>query len=124
MVRDVLHEAISSVGLSRDGKCVLAGCLDSTCRLIDTQTGRLMNQYQGHLNTNIKLECCFSNTDALVMSGCESGSVFFWDLVHAEKPAHVLHQAHEKAISSIAYHPEKLSMLLTASYDGVAKVWQ
>ncbi|GBG80471.1 hypothetical protein CBR_g30933 [Chara braunii] len=50
VVTDHLDQAVTSVSLSNDGYCVLAGCLDSKLRLLDRRTGELLNEYSGHQN--------------------------------------------------------------------------
>lgn len=39
-----LLEPVTSVCVSRDGQCTLASCLDSTLRLMDKDSGELLNE--------------------------------------------------------------------------------
>ena len=44
---DDLHHPITSMALSHDDHCVLAGCLDGSLRLLDRVSGELLAQYTG-----------------------------------------------------------------------------
>jgi hypothetical protein len=45
----------------------LAGCLAAPMRLLDRDSGEELATYSGQVNTNTKLECAFTNTDAYVV---------------------------------------------------------
>lgn len=45
MIVDHIGQPVTSVVFSRDGQCVLASSLDSTIRLLDKDTGELLNEY-------------------------------------------------------------------------------
>jgi len=118
-------DAVVSVSLSHDGKCVLAGCLSGKAAarlvLLEKATGEMLNEYRGHANASYPIQSSFAHTDAYVASGSESGDVMFWDLVAGGKPVHTL-RGHAKAVASIAFHKED-PVLLTASYDSTVRVW-
>ncbi|KAI5399842.1 hypothetical protein KIW84_064970 [Lathyrus oleraceus] len=76
-------QSVNCISLSNDGNCILAGCLDSTVRLLDRTTGELLQEYKGHTNKSYKLDCCLTNTDAHVTGGSEDGFVYCRDLVDA-----------------------------------------
>ena len=44
LVQDALHEPVTGVRVSADGNCLLASCLDSTVRLIERESGNLLNE--------------------------------------------------------------------------------
>eukprot|EP00243_Klebsormidium_subtile_P007971 TRINITY_DN3631_c0_g1_i2.p1 TRINITY_DN3631_c0_g1~~TRINITY_DN3631_c0_g1_i2.p1 ORF type:complete len:158 (-),score=15.98 TRINITY_DN3631_c0_g1_i2:64-537(-) len=117
---DHLGQPVTCVSLSNDGNCILAGCLDSTLRLIDRASGDVLNEYRGHTNKSYKLGSCFSNDDAVVLSGSEDGQVFCWDLV--EEATRTAFQAHAGTVTGLAFHTAQ-PCLLTCSVDGTAKVW-
>ena len=54
------------------------------------------------------------------MCGSEDGSVHIWDLVEAKLLTQL--RGHTGPVCSISCHP-KGAALLTASYDGTAKLW-
>jgi len=65
---DDVHHPVTSLRLSNDGNCVLAGCLDAPLCLLDRETGEELATYRGHVNAQAnKLDCAFTNTDAYVV---------------------------------------------------------
>ena len=74
---------ITHVSVSNDGKCMLASCLDSKLRLLETDTGELLNAYSGHEATSMRAEGRLSHDDACVLSTSEDGRVVAWDIVLA-----------------------------------------
>ena len=44
---DDLHAPVTSIALSHDDHCVLAGCLDGFVRLLDRVSGELLAEYKG-----------------------------------------------------------------------------
>ncbi|KAK9162680.1 hypothetical protein Syun_003582 [Stephania yunnanensis] len=119
-ISDNLGQPVNCVSLSNDGNCVLAGCLDSTLRLLDRTTGELLQEYKGHTCKSYKTDCCLTNSDAHVVSGSEDGSVFFWDLVDASVISSF--RAHSSVVTSVSYHPIDCCMI-TSSVDGTIRVW-
>uniref|UniRef100_A0A7S0N1I4 Anaphase-promoting complex subunit 4 WD40 domain-containing protein n=1 Tax=Pyramimonas obovata TaxID=1411642 RepID=A0A7S0N1I4_9CHLO len=120
VVTDDLHHPVTSVRLSNDGNCLLAGCLDARLRLLDRGSGEELAAYAGHANASAKLDCAFTGTDGCVLGGSETGEVLFWDLVDANVVARM--QAHTKAVVGLDYHPTDVG-LATCSVDGTAKLW-
>ena len=45
MIIFLTAEALTSVSLSRDGQCVLVSTQDSTLKLMDKDTGEMLNEY-------------------------------------------------------------------------------
>jgi WD40 repeat protein len=74
---------VTHVAVSNDGKCLLASCLDSKVRLLETDTGELLNAYSGHHATSMRAEARLSHDDACVLSTSEDGHVVAWDIVQA-----------------------------------------
>ena len=71
------------MAVSNDGKCILASCLDSKVRLLETDTGELLNTYSGHHAASMRAEGRLSHDDACVLSTSEDGRVVVWDIVQA-----------------------------------------
>ena len=78
---DLIGEAVTNVKFSHDGNCMLASSTDSSIKLLDLQSGSMLNEYKGHANDQYKVEACFTNDDAYVLSGSENNEVVIWDLV-------------------------------------------
>ena len=107
--------------MSNDDNCILVGSLDNSLRLLDKESGELLNQYRGHSNTNYKIASCLDNTDAYVLSGSEDQKIYIWDLVDAKVLKEL--EGHSRAVSALAYHPSSPE-LLSGSFDGTVKVWR
>ncbi len=118
---DNLQDPITSVRVSEDQNTYLATCLGGAIRMVDIHSGAVLKEYRGHEHSAFKTEACFESDHAGILCGSEDGSIVHWSLlsgaVTSRTPA-----AHRKAISSVAYHPEK-PIFLTASYDGTVKCW-
>ncbi|KAF1742005.1 hypothetical protein MXB_264 [Myxobolus squamalis] len=116
LTTDCLGRPIGSCKLSRDKLSILTSCLDSAVRLIDKETGAVLNTYKGHKNNDYKVESSFVSNDSHVVSGSEDGRIVFWDLVSAKIIKEI--PAHSGPVVSLSYSP-KNNRLLTASSDGV-----
>ena len=104
-----------------DGACLLTSSLDGVTRLIDKETGDVLNVYLGHQNTKYRLEnTTNAPTDTMVISGSENGFLHYWDFVEAQVISKV--HAHSRAVLSVSYHPSR-DMLLTSSADGHVILW-
>lgn len=97
----------------------------------------MLQEYKGsHTHETFKLESCISGDDMHVISCSEDGFIVDYNLVsgtcyartsslidtipNTSKSNVSTHLS--TALSSLSYHP-KLSLLLTASYNGCVKVW-
>eukprot|EP01104_Vermistella_antarctica_P014135 TRINITY_DN4403_c0_g3_i1.p1 TRINITY_DN4403_c0_g3~~TRINITY_DN4403_c0_g3_i1.p1 ORF type:complete len:321 (-),score=58.93 TRINITY_DN4403_c0_g3_i1:76-1038(-) len=117
---DHISKPVTCVSISKDTNCLLVSTLDDCIRLLDRETGELLNTYKGHRNHVYTLGSCFSNDDAFVISGSEDHSIHCWELVDA-KPEQTM-EGHSKAVACVAYHPTEC-MLLSGSADGSVAVW-
>ena len=117
---DCMGEPVTSVCFTNDGQCILASSLDSSIRLIDKDTGGVLNTYKGHINKEYKIDSTLMSRDSHVISGSEDGCLYFWDLIKAEITTKVT-SAHGGVIYTLSRHPTK-NYLLTAAMDSV-KLW-
>mmetsp|Transcript_12170 Transcript_12170/g.18379 ORF Transcript_12170/g.18379 Transcript_12170/m.18379 type:complete len:320 (-) Transcript_12170:135-1094(-) len=116
----VCSEGVVYVKPSYDMNCALSTCLGGTLKLTEIRSGRLLQSYTGHVHSVYKTEAHFTSDDGRVLAGSEDGKVHCWDLVKGSLLT--TFKAHNRAISSIAYHPT-LACFLSASYDGSIKFW-
>ncbi|XP_037090310.1 WD repeat domain-containing protein 83-like [Pollicipes pollicipes] len=120
LVTDAVGEAVSCLTLSRDGQCLLVGCMDATVKLLDRESGELLNEFSGHKNAQYPLASCLDAADAHVLSGSEDGHVHCWDLVSGKVIAKLVH-AGADVVHSLAFHPSR-AVLLTAA-GGATFLW-
>lgn len=124
---DDLHHAVVHVAQTADGSCVLAACLDSTCRLLDRETGKLLGAYRGHMNNAAKIECCLTPADSHVLCGSEDGRIMAWDLESGGLEG-TLETGSSGAVVALSMGRTTASrepdVLVSGQADGVIRVWQ
>jgi mitogen-activated protein kinase organizer 1 len=130
LTTDRIGPPLTSLALSHDHNCVLVSALDDCVRLIDRNNGgsggsvTVLNEYRGHTNSRFKVESSLTHTDAHVVSGSEDddASVVVWDLVDA-KVVMRLTGGHSLVPCSVACHPTREDLLLSAGCDGNVILW-
>lgn len=87
-MRDVIYsflrgstEPVTSVVPTQDNQTYLVTSLDSHIRLMDMSSGRLLNDFTGHVNTAYRCRGCFGHAEATVVCGDENGMIWAWDLM-------------------------------------------
>jgi len=127
---DQMKEPIACIRLSHDESSVLATCIGGevlatgSVRLVEISSGRLLQEYQGHVNNSYKTESCLSCDDVHVLSGSEEGNIWVWNLITGKVNTKLcIRNAHKKAVSSLSYHPN-LPFFVSSSYDGSVKCWK
>jgi len=110
---------------TQDGQTWLVTSLDSHVRLMDAITGKMLNDFVGHENSSYRCRACLDHTEANVMCGDEQGQLWVWDLLDAK----VLQpnpppRAHGKVITWTEQNPADANEFVTASADGLVKIWR
>jgi len=118
---DFVGKPVSCVKFTRDSQCVLTSAQDATVKLMDKDTGEMLNEYAGVKNSNYKIEACLNQTDTHIISGSEDGKVYVWDLVEAKLCDQLDHQT-PRPVHSLSHHPSQ-PILLTATVDSL-HVWE
>jgi mitogen-activated protein kinase organizer 1 len=121
---DDAGSSITGMAPTIDGQCLAISCLDGCIRLMQLDTGELLNTYSSsHVAGQYGLECCLTSNDATIVSGSEDGKAVFYDLVSAKCVQRL--QGHTRPVCSVATDPrrEYSSSVVTAGYDGNAIVW-
>jgi len=117
LTSDEMGQSITSVRFTGDGQGLLVSCLDSSVRLIDKDTGEILQQYTGHTNKEYRIDCCLDHTDNFVFSGSEDGIVYMWSLVEGQLLSRLEHTSC-RVVHSLAPHPSK-PWLITAAQNNV-----
>ena len=129
LTADSVGSPISALALARadGGATALVACLDGRLRLLDAQTGALLASYTGHVaSAGIRTDCfILPPSDGTVGVGSEDGSVVGWDLGTEKVTDRVVAVASlgSGPITSVAVHPVDGRTMVTASTDGVVRVW-
>ena len=122
---DAFGPPVTSIALSSDRQCLLAGLLDDRLALLDRAEGTMLRSYCGHKSQGVRLGACFTDDDAHVVSGSEDGRVVLWDLVGGDVVASVDAaggMAAASPVHAVAWHPNGACML-TAAGSGPVLVW-
>lgn len=120
LTADFLGSIVTCVSLNRDGMCYLASCSDNTIKLMDKQTGELLNSYKGHKSGDYQTESCISSDGNLVFGGSVNGDIFIWDFLTADVKLIKTHGAF--VVQTISAHPKNLVFLTGAA--NTVKIWQ
>ncbi|KAF6019587.1 hypothetical protein EB796_022113 [Bugula neritina] len=120
MYSDYLGGPISCATFTKDSQCTLAGLQGDAIRLIDNDTGKLLNEFSGHSNSEYKLECCMNSKDNYIYSGSEDSAVYIWDLITGKIISKLQHDY--RVVHSISFHPTE-EKLLSASL-GCVYLWE
>lgn len=74
-------DPVTSVVPTLDSQTLLVTTLDSHIRLMDMTSGKMLNDFTGHMNDSYRCRACFGHGEAAVICGDEGGKVWAWDLL-------------------------------------------
>ena len=74
-------DPVTSVVPTQDESTYLVMTLDGHIRLMDAITGKLLNDFTGHVHTSYRCRACFGHGEASVIAGDEDGAIWAWDLL-------------------------------------------
>ncbi|XP_055544555.1 WD repeat domain-containing protein 83 [Wyeomyia smithii] len=100
---DTIGVPITHIVQTKDGQCILAACLDSTIRLVDTDSGELLSEYRGHKTEDYHIECGVIQSDSSIISGSSEGCAVIWDLLEGTELRRL--QMKSGVVHSLAPHP-------------------
>ena len=136
---DNFNAPTTSMAPTKDGQCLAVNCLDSTIRLMELESGELLNIYSGsHRGGNYQLETSILANDSMIATASEDGYCTFYDLVTSKCVSHLNTSSSSSMLSasissnsssssyyccSIACHPKQSSIMVTSNYDGTTQVW-
>ena len=103
-----------------DGSLAATSDVAGVIQVWDLRTGKSILGFEGHAEQVIGLD--FSPNGYSLASCSGDNSVRIWDL-RAKKCVDIL-PGHEKLVSSVKFDRRNGSVLMTSSYDCVAKIWR
>lgn len=124
------HGAVVGVSLARDGEWLLSSSADGTVRALDLVTGTshpvLVLPEDSCSSDDSSTLCCHTPVSEhdghVLLCGAEDGAVRLVDCRAPGVPAHTA-LLHTAAVNSIAMHPCRTDVFLTASDDGYCALW-
>jgi mitogen-activated protein kinase organizer 1 len=120
---DNFGSPVMSMAHTKDGNCLAVSCLDGTIRLMELETGELLNTYNSHHTAGqYGLDVDVLADDATIITGSENGACALYDLVRANM-VQVLDGPARRPTCTVATHPKQSSVVVAASYDNSTVVW-
>lgn len=109
---------VSNVGFSMDGRYIVSGANDHTCKIWDVASGVCVQTLVGHTGNVI---CVALSVDGLhVVTGSGNGECKIWEISTGICRAELL--GHKDAIWSVDFSPNG-ERVVSASSDTTCKVW-
>lgn len=87
LIKCWLPEPVTSVVPTQDSQTILVTTLDSHIRLMDNTSGKMLNEFTGHINNSYRCRACFDHAEATVICGDENGKIWAWDLLDVSNVA-------------------------------------
>ncbi len=105
-------------GFSRDGERLLAGGNDGRARLMDSETGEVLQVFEGHEDWIMAVDA--SPVEDIAVTASRDGTARLWDLEKGE--ARAVLAAHDGMVWDAAFRPDG-NVVATAGSDGLVAVW-
>lgn len=112
--------AVYCVAFQPDGSLALSGGLEGHARVWDLRTGRSVLLLRGHVRSVLAAD--WSPDGHTAATGAGDNAARIWDIRAAGKCAAVL-PAHAALLTAVRFDPSTGGTLLTASHDGLIKLW-
>lgn len=108
---------VTNIVFSKDGSSLLSASSDSTLRIWDIGTGKMISKFQ--CGRSIPLTIDVHPNNQFVACGCEDGRVILWDASTTPNDAHGLwcQSAFDSRVTDVKFS-EDGSLLLASSIDG------
>lgn len=103
LTTDTIGESITHITITKDNQCILAACSDNTIRLVDTDSGDLLQEFRGHDTGDFHIECGVIENDTKIISGSCQGFVHVWDLLEGSEVKKIPVGVH--VVHSLSTHP-------------------
>jgi mitogen-activated protein kinase organizer 1 len=123
LISDKFDFIINGMDLSPDEKFMLISGLDGKIKLVENETGAIVNIYKDkHISKNYSMTVKYSLDLDYVMSTSENGDIVMYDVLGRDEMDKVL-KGHTKSSSGFDIHPMKKNLLVSAGYDGKLFLW-
>lgn len=112
------NPAAASLSFSNDGQHILTGNYDTTARLWDSTTGRLLKTFMGHNNSI--LSTAIASDQQHVLTGSADTTARIWDVTTGQEERYL--SGHTGRVLAVAFSPDQ-QRTITGSSDGTARLW-
>jgi len=111
--------AVYAVAFQCDGSLAASSGMDAAPRVWDLRSGRCVVVLEGHVKSVLALD--FSPNGYQLVSGSDDHTARVWDLRRRQCLATL--PGHQNLLSTVKFQPGDGDYILTAGYDGTAKLW-
>lgn len=129
MASEIIEDSMMSMptmACHPKGRFLACNSIDNKVRVIQAKANKYTisrkKQFTGHLTSGVVCHLGFSPEGSMLISGDGEGRLFIWDWKSMKVLKRI--KAHTKTCTSVAWNPMHQSMVATAGYDGVVKLWQ
>lgn len=122
VISDNVGFPITSIDLAKNKKCLLVSSTDSKIRIFDLDTGEMLNEYSGHINTNYRTQSRYLMDEKCVISGSEDGKLYVWDIISAKLLFSL--DAHQCSVNAISNNPTNSTSILSSDVSGKIGIWR
>ncbi|WP_414624790.1 AAA-like domain-containing protein [Calothrix sp. CCY 0018] len=112
------QDHVYNVAFSPDGKTLATGSWDTTIKLWDMASGKLLTTLQGHQDAVLSVD--FSPDGKTLATGSWDKTIKLWDMASGKLQTTL--QGHQGAVTSVAFSPDGKT-LATGSVDRTIKLW-
>ena len=113
------NSSVSSVSFSSDGKFIASGSLDSTVKLWEISTGKLIKDFKGH-NSDV-FSVSFSSDGKFIASGSYDHTVKLWEVSTGKLIKDF--KGHNSDVFSVSFSSDG-KFIASGSYDHTVKLWE
>lgn len=114
---------LTSVNISQDSQHMLVSLNENKIKLMEIDTGEVIQRYSGHLQTEFIIRSTFGGANEnFIISGSEDSRIYVWRtngiLVETL-------EGHEHGcVNSVAWHPRDPKVFASAGDDKTVRIWK
>ncbi|CAO2647360.1 Nn.00g082820.m01.CDS01 [Neocucurbitaria sp. VM-36] len=113
---------LTSVSISADSRHMLVSENQDRIRLMEIETGEVVQRFEGHSQRQFIIRSAFGGADEnFVVSGSEDSRIYIWRsnglLIEAL-------DAHPGCVNSVAWHPKDPTVFASAGDDTKIRIWK
>jgi WD40 repeat protein len=115
------QKSVYTIAFSHDDSSLVSGFSDGTVRVLDVQTGDLIQTLQGHTDTVTSDAFSLSDDDSSIVSGLSDGTVRVSDL-QIDDPIRTS-RGHTDTVISVAFSPCGTMLASSARLEKNIRIW-
>ena len=81
IIKDYYKDPIVSLDVAKDNSTLILESIGFGVRLVDSNTGEVLNKYKDHLNEEYMIRSCFSFDNSYILSGSEDKHLYVYNIL-------------------------------------------